>query len=270
MKSVLALAAVGLVYGALQNNWIQVEKIRLQVKQLPPELEGFKIVHLSDIHLPRNAASINYLTQLVKKQEPDLIVMTGDIVDRKANPLTCGLTELCQGLAGITAVYGVTGNHEKTNCQLSQWKKILEKNGVKLIDNQYEILTIGTSKLALLGLEDGRTYRNRFLKANDIRECQYKILLVHRPLLWQQSYPNSVSLWPDLVLNGHEHGGQFRIPFIGGLISHDQGLFPKYTSGVYTIKNQTKVILSRGLGSTTIPLRIHNRPHLPVITLTNR
>jgi predicted MPP superfamily phosphohydrolase len=95
-------------------------------------------------------------------------------------------------------------------------------------------------------------------------EASYRILLSHRPELIDVYEKNSI----NLVLSGHAHGGQFRIPFIGGLIAPDQGFFPKYTEGLYRV-GETKLIVSRGLGNSIIPFRINNRPELVVITLTN-
>ena len=266
MKKIWALMAVGLgiVYCFVQNNRIQVEPIKVKRKDLPQELEGFKIVHLSDLHLPHNASNIENLIQLVKKQKPDLIVMTGDIIDRKAKIQTCGLSKLCRGLVKLCPVYGVTGNHEQTSRILVDFKKILIKSGVQLMDQTYKIMTVGSVKIAVMGLVDDESYNVDFLENPELKTSKYNILLVHRPLLWQKDLTR---LQPDLVFNGHEHGGQVRIPFMGGLISHEQGFFPKYTSGLYVDKNQKSTVISRGL-SSTLMLRINNRPHLPVITLT--
>lgn len=93
------------------------------------------------------------------------------------------------------------------------------------------------------------------------------ILLAHRPELFV-SYSSTInSINPNIVFSGHAHGGQFRIPILNkGVIAPNQGLFPKYTSGVYT-NNNVKMIVSRGLGNSIIPIRINNRPHLPIIEL---
>ena len=95
-------------------------------------------------------------------------------------------------------------------------------------------------------------------------ESSYIILLSHRPELFE-SY---VSCNIDLVLSGHAHGGQFRLPFIGGLIAPDQGIFPKYDAGLFT-NGSTNMIVSRGLGNSIIPIRFNNRPEVIVIELLN-
>ena len=99
---------------------------------------------------------------------------------------------------------------------------------------------------------------NKLVKEND----KFKILLSHRPELFDTYSESDV----DLVFSGHAHGGQFRIPFIGGVVAPEQGLFPKLTAGIHT-KNDTSMIISRGLGNSIIPVRIFNRPELIVVTL---
>ncbi|WP_455769208.1 metallophosphoesterase [Marinilactibacillus psychrotolerans] len=93
---------------------------------------------------------------------------------------------------------------------------------------------------------------------------RFKVLLSHRPELFETYAAHGF----DLVFSGHAHGGQFRLPFIGGLIAPNQGLFPEYTAGIYS-KKQTRMIVSRGLGNSVIPIRINNRPELVIVTLSN-
>lgn len=188
--------------------------------------------------------------------------MTGDIIDQSADLKTCGLDKLCKGLSEITKTYAVTGNHELWNKNVDEWTNTLTENDIKVIDNKIEMYTKNNKSIAIVGLMDGNEYKP--VNINDIP----MILLAHRPELFVSSYSSDLNIInPNIVFSGHAHGGQFRIPIIDkGVIAPNQGLFPKYTSGLYT-NNNVKMIVSRGLGNSIIPIRINNRPHLPIIEL---
>lgn len=256
------------VYCFVENNWIKVEHINMEMSNLPRELNGLKIAHISDVHLPKNASNIDNIVKKVKQQNPDIIVMTGDIIDESADLETCRLDKLCKGLSEITKTYAVTGNHELWNGNIEKWTNILTENNVKVIDNKIELYTKNNKSIAILGLTDGKEYKP--LNIKDIKNAKDlpMILLAHRPELFVSSYSSDLnSVNPNIIFSGHAHGGQFRIPIINkGVIAPNQGLFPKYTSGLYT-NNNVKMMVSRGLGNSIIPLRINNRPHLPIIEL---
>lgn len=267
VSSILILVLVGIIYCFAQNNWIKVENIKVVIDNLPKELNGIKISHISDVHLPKNAASIDSIINKVKEQKPDIIVLTGDIIDGSTDIETCGLDRLCKGLSEITKTYAVTGNHELWNGQVDEWTNILTDNNINVIDNKIEIYTKNNNSIAIVGLKDGSEYKLENFKNIKENKDMPMILLAHRPELFASysSYSNSVN--PDIVFSGHAHGGQFRIPIINkGFIAPSQGLFPKYTSGLYS-SNNVEMIVSRGLGNSIIPIRINNRPHLPIIEL---
>lgn len=257
-----------IVYCYAENNWIEVESVQVEVNNLPKELNGLKIAQISDVHLRKDNSYIDRIISKVRQQKPDIIVMTGDIIDRSADLKTCGLGRLCKGLSQIAKTYAVTGNHEFENGNIPEWTTILTNNNIEVIDNKIEIYSKNHKSIAILGLRDGSKYNpDNFSDINSIKDMT-KILLAHRTELFASSYSSSLnSIKPDIVFSGHAHGGQFRIPIINkGLYAPDQGLFPKYTSGLYS-KNDVQLIVSRGLGNSIIPIRINNRPHLPVITL---
>ena len=268
LKTMIGAVVASLVYSYTQNHLIDVEEIMIKIEALPEALEGFKIVHLTDVHLPKQASNIEKMIRMVKNQEPDLIVMTGDILDRPADITKSKLDELCKGLMAIADVYAVSGNHEKEGANYFEWLNVLKSHGVVLLENDYKVIKRESAQLAIIGLEDGKQYETDFLNEAKIREDDFKLLLVHRPVVWEKDYPKLKQVQPHLIFNGHEHGGQVRIPFLGGICSHEQGIFPKYSSGVYAIEEGRYLIMSRGLGSSSFPLRVNNRPHLPVVTLT--
>jgi predicted MPP superfamily phosphohydrolase len=256
------------VYCFAENNWIKVENINIKMSNLPKELNGLKIAHISDVHLPKNASNIDNIVKKVKQQNPDIIVITGDVIDVSADLETCRLDKLCKGLSEITKTYAVTGNHELSNRSIKKWTNILTDNNVKVIDNKIELYTKNNKSIAIAGLSDGNEYTSLNMKDINNAKDLPMILLAHRPELFVSSYSSELnSVKPNIIFSGHAHGGQFRIPIINkGVIAPDQGFFPKYTSGLYT-NNNVKMIVSRGLGNSIIPIRINNRPHLPIIEL---
>lgn len=259
---IIFFTLVMIVYCFVENNWIEVEHIKIEMNNLPKELNGLKIAHISDVHLSKNNSNIDNIVNNVKQEKPDIIVMTGDIIDQSADLKTCGLDKLCRGLSEITKTYAVTGNQELWNKHVDEWTNTLTENDIKVIDNKIEMYTKNNKSIAIVGLMDGNEYKP--VNINDIP----MILLSHRPELFVSSYSSDLnSINPNIVFSGHAHGGQFRIPIIDkGVIAPNQSLFPKYTSGLYT-NNNVKMIVSRGLGNSIIPIRINNRPHLPIIEL---
>jgi predicted MPP superfamily phosphohydrolase len=193
--------------------------------------------------------------------------MTGDIIDAIADIKSCGLDTLSYGLSQIAPTYAVTGNHEFNNGNLDTWKNILKQSNINVIDNSIKIYEKNNEFIAIIGLEDDVTYNPNIF--NEIKTLNNMpiILLAHRPELLESYFLDSFSITPNLVFSGHSHGGQFRIPFLNkGIIAPGQGILPRYTSGLYKF-NDGKLIISRGLGNSIIPIRINNRPHIPIITL---
>lgn len=266
-KILFCLILLILLYLIVQNNWIQVERFEILVNLLDPNpsFDGLKIIHISDLHLTEKNPNVNALLKLIREQKPDVIMLTGDIIDSSADIERCGLIELCQGLTAIAQVYAVAGNHEVARGDLIKWEDILNKNGVVTLDNEYAVFEKQNQRFLVLGVKDGKRYISANFDGIEYFRDLPKILLIHRPELFNSIVSlNPLVFHPDLVLSGHAHGGQWRIPFIGGLFAPSQGFFPKYTGGYYRLNN-SQMIVSRGLGKSSVPVRINNRPHLPVI-----
>ena len=176
----------------------------------------------------------------------------------------------------IAPVYYVTGNHEASLSQYDELKIELKTIGVIVLEDEAVQLKHDTEEITLIGLSDpdftikgdifGEVPAMVSTKLNNLAddENSYTILLSHRPELFESYVHCNI----DLVLSGHAHGGQFRLPFIGGLIAPNQGLFPQYDAGLYT-SGSTNMIVSRGLGNSIIPIRFNNRPEVVVIELLN-
>lgn len=272
MKKVFIYGSIVLImimtlYYSSKSNFIDIENIKIKLNGLPNELNGIKIAHISDIHLPKNIISIDNIIDKVRQQKPDIIVISGDIVWRHANIKNSGLDILCEKLSQIANTYAVTGNHELQNKDLAEWENILKANNIKVIDNKIEIYMKNNKSIAIAGLKNGYRYDTKFFKNIESVKDLPMILLAHRPDLFGSYSSKSNSISPDIVFAGHAHGGQFRIPFINkGIIAPNQGLFPTYTSGLYELNN-VKMVVSRGLGDGTIPLRMNNSYHIPIIEL---
>ena len=265
--------ALLLYFFHFQNNSIVTSEYTISSDKVPHHFNGFKIVQLSDLHSKSFGNDQSDLVNKVKKSQADLILFTGDLVDSNRYNEESSLI-LMEKLVEIAPVYYVTGNHEWWSGQFNTLEKQLNNIGVHVMRNTSEEMTIETDSIQIIGIDDpanvkesngerSKTEENIVKSMQNIKENDdFQILLSHRPEL--------LSLYSeyefDVVFSGHAHGGQFRLPFVGGLMAPDQGLFPTYTSGTYKLDNTT-MIVNRGLGNSIIPLRIFNRPEIVVVTL---
>lgn len=238
-----------------------------------PELSGFTIVQISDLHNEEFGKNQQNLLKKVAECNPDLIAITGDFIDCR-NPNVDIAMEFIEGAVDIADVYYVPGNHERWAYE--EYKELcqrMEEAGVHLIEGKQETIAYKDAKLICMGVEDpdfydaAEAYAKETLTKEAIAEFEYTeefaLLLSHRPELFDIYTEAKL----DLVLTGHAHGGQFRLPFIGGLVAPNQGLFPKYDSGMF-VENDTHMIVSRGIGNSIIPIRFNNPPEIVVVKLT--
>lgn len=258
-----------------QNNSIVTSTYTIKSDKLPNNFNGYKIVQLSDLHSKSFGNDQSDLVKKVKEIEPDLIVFTGDLIDSDRYEEKPSLV-LMERLVQIAPVYYVTGNHEWWSGKFNTLEEKLKSIGVQVMRNTAKEIAIGTEKIQLIGIDDPANVDESYAEVakmeenitNSIKgideETNYQILLSHRP----ERFPLYTEYGFDVVFSGHAHGGQFRIPFVGGLIAPDQGLFPKYTSGKYKSDNTT-MIVNRGLGNSIIPFRIFNRPEIVVVILSS-
>lgn len=262
--SLLLLVAVWIIF---TNTHIQKTKIAILSSDIPDDFNGYKIAVVADLH---NKDWGYDLIKLLKKEEPDIIAVVGDLIDSSHMNLNIAM-EFIREAKKISPIYFVSGNHEAWSGKYETLKKSLVDEDVFVLDDDKLLLNKGNDNLLLLGVKDPDFNETEALlnesMENKLKELidnyqGYKILLSHRPEL-MDSYTNA---GVDLVLTGHAHGGQFRIPFIGGLIAPNQGFFPKYTSGKYS-KEKTDMVVSRGLGNSIVPVRINNSPELVIVLL---
>ena len=269
------LIVIFAIFCVYQNNSIVVTEANYFNPNIPSQFDGYKIVHISDLHNKMFGVDQRELLNKVEGLSPDIIVVTGDLIDRRKYDLDTAMTFI-SGAVELAPVYCVSGNHEALSGKSPQIKEGLAEAGGSILDNTAVELTRGESSVNILGLADPS-----FLPSNDsdgarisklakqlnllVREDTFNILLSHRPELFDLYCEHNI----DLVFAGHAHGGQIRIPLIGGLVAPQQGLFPKYTTGSYT-EATTTMFVSRGLGNSIFPVRIFNRPEIVAVTLKNK
>ncbi|PGV57123.1 phosphoesterase [Bacillus cereus] len=256
----------------LQNNLISVSEIKITSSKIPSSFKGFKILQLSDLHNKMFGDNQDVLIKKVKNIQPDIITITGDFIDSKSYDAE-GSLQVVRELVKEYPVYFVTGNHEKWSGQYNSLETELKKHHVTVLRNEHINIQKDGQEIYLLGIDDpeftsgnhneGSIVKNEIAKAkNEVNPDGYKVLLSHRPEFLNVYTEEKI----DLVLSGHAHGGQVRLPFIGGLVAPNQGILPKYTAGLYA-KQNTSMIVSRGLGNSIIPQRIFNRPEIVVVQL---
>ncbi len=257
-----------------QNNSITISEIVFKNDTIPESFKGYKILQISDLHNKEFGSKQNKILAKIEKIKPDIIVITGDLIDSNNTNIDIAM-ELINGAINIAPIYYVSGNHESWYGSYEDLKSKLENSGVVVLDNEKIEVFNDSDSIDIIGLADTSFIKYDWLEYGDNVETKnllntltegstnFKILLSHRPELFDIYSDSSV----DLIFSGHAHGGQFRLPFIGGLVAPDQGFFPKLTEGVHTINN-TSMIISRGLGNSIIPLRVFNRPELIVVTLS--
>lgn len=263
---ILILIAALIVWAAIDSRNIDVT--RFTVSGAPEAFSGFKIAQISDLHNAEFGTDNQKLIDILKSEAPDAIVITGDLIDaRRTN------TEIAESFARrcmeIADCYYVPGNHEaRLGGTYDAFESALIADGVNVLRNGSVRIRKGMDAIRIVGVDDPA-----FAKASDaitnldaaleaLSSDDFTILLAHHPELIDE-----YSKWGiDLVLSGHAHGGQIRLPGIGGLYAPGQGFFPKYTSGNYTV-GDTEMIVSRGIGNSAFPLRVNDRPEVVIVTL---
>ena len=242
LSGLLAALALIAVYLYAQNSWLQLSRYALRVGLERP----MTIVQLSDLHNARFGEEQARLLDMVRAQSPDAIVITGDLIDDTKGGHEPAL-ELARGCAAIAPTYFVTGNHEKLSRSYEAFLLEMEKTGVIKLSGRTVTLEGGVT---LTGAQDAP------------EAAGYHILLAHRP----EFIAAYAAAGFDLALCGHAHGGQIRLPFIGGLYAPGQGRLPRYTAGLYD-EGDITMLVSRGLGNSVFPFRVNNRPEVAALTI---
>lgn len=258
------LAAGFLLWG---NCSLQTTETALVSPALPPAFDGLRIVELADLHGRVFGRGSRRLLAAVRRAEPDLICIDGDLFDERTD--LAMLPPLLRGLCAIAPVYYVTGNHEWRVPGLRGILAQMRACGVTVLQDDWRVLRRGEDALIVAGTDDPCGPAERKTPAEliaDIRaeagEAAFLLLLAHR----NDQLPQWSALGVQAVLAGHCHGGVVRLPFVGGLFGTDRRLFPAWDAGLYR-QGETALYVSRGLGYTNVHFRLFNRPEIAVIIL---
>ncbi len=264
-----------------QNNSLQTSYYTYSCEDIPSGFNGYCIVQISDLHNKNFGKQPNRLIEEIQSQQPDMIVITGDVVDSNHTNIETAITFLEKAVA-IAPCYYVTGNHElwlEKSVRTDLMERI-SKTGVVILDDEAIDITVMTDtsnaldntnekkislseSFTLVGLDDGSLLGDTLhTLTKDIEQEEFVLLLAHEPQNMMFYSKENV----DLILSGHAHGGQVRLPFVGGLVAPDQGFIPEYTEGLHE-ENGVSMIISRGIGNSVIPVRIFNRPEIVCIEL---
>ena len=273
IMSVLVILCLG-IWTLWGNIALEVNEYEIVSERIPEAFAGFRIAQVSDLHNKDFGEGYGQLLTLLSQINPDIIVVTGDLIDSRHTDLDIAL-EFAWQAGKIARVYYVSGNHEARVPEYEDLKIGLVKAGVVILENQKLQITREGESITLMGIDDP-SFQEDYLFGDSesvarqaIEDLQnesdgYTILLSHRPELFDLYVDTGM----DLVFSGHAHGGQFRLPFVGGLVAPNQGFFPKYDAGQFNEENTT-MIVSRGVGNSIIPIRFNNRPEIVLVTLRN-
>ena len=275
-KIILAGIAVLLValfiWTVWSNTALKLNTYTLTSSALPDAFDGYRIAHVSDLHNAELGDGNERLLAMLREAKPDMIAITGDMIDSRKTDVAVALA-FAEEAVQIAPCYYVTGNHEARVSEYDDLKVGLEACDVIVLENARVQIEVSGEFITILGVDDP-SFHTDYLFGDDaavisstLAEIRteadgFTVLLSHRP----EVFDTYVASGMNLVLSGHAHGGQFRLPFLGGLVAPNQGFFPEYDSGLYT-EGGTNMIVSRGLGNSAFPFRFNNRPEVLIIEL---
>ena len=279
MEVIIILIFLIIMFCYYENNVFDITKFKISANVN----NKIRIVHLSDLHSKEFGKDNKRLKNIILKQKPNIVVTTGDMIDsnlRKMDEIINFLAELNKE---VYLVY-IPGNNEMRTEKINEILYKINLNEVIVLDNNIKEININNNKIFILGLVENRIdegesfyekansryfYNKSNLLFNELESKNgIKIILSHYPenfaAIGEKSY-NKYNF--NIMFSGHAHGGQFILPFIGGLFAPGQGILPKYYRGIHGEKN--KLIISRGLGNSGFPLRLFNRPEVIVVDIYN-
>ena len=273
MLAVVAAVLIALViWIAWGNTALELNTYTVTGARLPECFDGYRIAHVSDLHNAEMGEDNEKLLSMLRKADPDMIAITGDLIDSRNTDIEVALHFVREAVK-IAPCYYVTGNHEARVNEYGELKSGMEAAGVTVLEDARAEISLESEAIMLIGVNDpsyqtdylfgdSETVMNTKLEGLHSEKDGFTVLLSHRPELFDTYADHGM----DLVLSGHAHGGQFRLPFIGGLVAPNQGFFPEYDAVIYTEGN-TNMLVSRGVGNSILPFRINNRPEVILIEL---
>lgn len=277
LSVIITLLAITIIWTVWENVTVGTTRLDISDPKIPDAFDGFKIAQISDLHNADFGSDNSKIIKILEDEQPDLIALTGDLIDSNHTDISA-VTTFAKQAVKIAPCYFVTGNHEAwIGERYAELEKMLISCGVTVLHNQTVRLVWGEDVIEIAGIDDpefassesGMFDLTDSIIGTEIDNLQlserFSILLSHRPEVFEVYAEKGIGL----ALCGHAHGGQFRLPFIGGLVAPNQGFFPKYDSGIYK-QSGTSMVVSRGIGNSIIPIRFNNRPEVVIINLRCR
>ena len=276
-KSIILAVVAAILFALIAwiiwgNTALELNTYTVTSARLPECFDGYRIAHVSDLHNAEMGKDNEKLLSMLRDADPDMIAITGDLIDSRNTDIEVAL-QFVREAVKIAPCYYVTGNHEARISEYDELKEAMKAAGVTVLEDARTEISLEGKTITLIGVNDpsyqtdylfgdSETVMNTKLEELNTENDGFTVLLSHRPELFDAYTDHGM----DLVLSGHAHGGQFRLPFIGGLVAPNQGLFPEYDAGIYTEDN-TNMLVSRGVGNSILPFRINNRPEVILIEL---
>lgn len=281
--SILTIIVFGIIYYSryIATTGLIVKEYKVTNETLPDNFHGAKIIHISDVHYKTTyfKAEIDKMVKKINQIKPDIVVLTGDLFDKDTSYNNQDFIELAASLSKIDVTigkYAISGNHDT---KITEWETVIKNSGFINLDNRYELLYKNSLKPILLtgvssnlnNLQDINTRMkeiDNYLtsiqnKENNNNVPSYKILLIHEPDYIDDIDYNRY----HLILAGHSHNGQVKIPGIGAMVLPEGA--KKYYKDYYQL-NGTKLYISSGLGTSTQPYRLFNKPSINLYRLTSK
>ena len=267
-----ALLVALVIWIAWGNTALELNTYTVSSSKLPQSFDGYRIAHVSDLHNAEMGKDNERLLAMLREARPNIIAITGDLIDSRRTDVEVAL-RFVEEAVRIAPCYYVSGNHEARVPEYAAMKARLQAIGVTVLSDERVELEANGQSISVLGVDDP-SFQTAYLSGDTAAvmraklqslgrsEDAYTVLLSHRPEVLDTYAAYGI----DLVLSGHAHGGQIRLPLIGGLVAPNQGLFPRYDAGVYT-SGSTQMVVSRGIGNSLFPFRLNNRPEVVLIEL---
>ena len=258
------------------NRHLVISNYKINDPRWPATINGWRLIQLSDIHnQATEGPGNNKIINSVQKLQPDIITITGDLFDGDRTNIPNNL-QLVKRLTSIAPVYVVLGNHEFANDDYIRLIQLVEEAGARVIRNELVTINDKNTPIMIIGLDDPAAWGwplsykaqtqltaqtlNKIMTSPEFDSTSPRLILAYRPELWSQYLLAD----PLIILSGHTHGGQIRLPLIGAVYVPNQPLLAQYDEGIFAIAN-SYLIISRGLGNSFINCRFNNYPEIITI-----
>lgn len=268
---IILLIVIFLILDYISCNTIKESYYTIESSKIPKEFSNYKIVQLSDLHNKYYGENGERLVDKIKKINPNLIVITGDMVNTGDTDYS-NFFNIAKELSKNYTIYYILGNHEEdlSKENINKIVSNLEEYNINILIDESDTITIGKEHINIYGLSKQLKTKSGIIQnretldnlLNNINKDEFNILLAHNPLIFEEYAKYNV----DLIFSGHVHGGAIRLPVLGGILSPNITFFPKYDKGHYVINN-SNLIVSAGIGIGRFPIRIFNYLDIPIITL---